>query len=194
MQKMRSISLKSIVSFIKKVVAESFLNRLSSVDGGPIFDEPLVGVADGRDFLFTEYKQIIGDFHLTPTEVLQKTAQAEQQKGIGEDVSVVCWVLPFAGRIRLSNAVKKDLPASPLWTRGQEYGEKFNDYLREQVVRFFRDKGCLAVAPMRSPLYIRIGRYVTNWSERHALYAAAISTGKPQVKASGAPHSRNQKI
>jgi epoxyqueuosine reductase QueG len=109
-------------------------------------------------------------------EVLQGTVPLDQRKQIGEDISVVCWVLPFAERIRSSNAMKSGLPASPLWSHGQEYGEKFNDYLRQQVVQFLASKGYLAVAPMRSPLYVKLSRYVTNWSERHALYAAGMGT------------------
>ena len=170
------ISTDSIETFIKKLVKESSLNKLSISEGGPIFDDPIFGIADGHDLLFTKYKQIIGGFHLTPDEVLQRTAQAEQYKGTLEDVSVVCWVLPFVERIRSSNGIKKDLPASELWTRGQRDGEKLNDNLREQLVRFFRNRGYLAIAPMRSPLYVRIGRYETNWSERHALYTAGMGT------------------
>lgn len=170
------ISLKIVESFIKTLATESSLNKLPTVEGGPIFDQPLVGVADGQDSLFTEYKRIIGDFHLAPTEVLQRTAEVEHYEGAIEDTSVVCWVLPFAERIRSSNAMKKDLPASPLWAAGQEYGEKLNDNFREQVALFFRDKGYLAVAPVCSTLYIRLGRYVTNWSERHVLYAAGMGT------------------
>ena len=170
------VTLENVGSFIKTLAAESPLNKLAAVDGGPIFDEPLVGVADGQDLLFTEYKRIIGDFHLTPTEVMRRTAAAEQYQETTEDVSVVCWILPLAGRIRSSNALKNTLPASELWSRGQEDGEKFNNHVREQVAQFFRDKGYLAVAPMRSPLYVRFGRYENNWSERHALYAAGMGT------------------
>ena len=171
-----TISLGDITAFIEKIVSESSLNRLNTIDGGLIFDAPLIGVANGRDPLFHDYKQTIGDFHLTPVEALRKMAEVDRYRGNVEDIAVVCWALPFASRIRESNAMKNDLPASSLWSSGQEFGEKFNDHLRERVVEFFKNKGFLAIAPMRSPFYVRFGRYATNWSERHALYAAGMGT------------------
>jgi epoxyqueuosine reductase len=169
------INIESIKKLINGMVRESPLNKLISVDGGPIFDEPLIGVADGHDALFTEYKKIIDENYLTPAEVLQQTAQTEQ-KTVNDDISVICWALPLEARIKSSNAVNKTIPASHLWHEAQRNGEKFNDDVREQLVKFFGESGCLAVAPVRSPLFARTGRYQTNWSERHALYAAGLGT------------------
>jgi epoxyqueuosine reductase len=171
-----SISARSIENLIKELIFTHPLNRLVSVDGDPIFNEPLIGVADGRGNLFDDYKRIIGDYYLTPAHVLQKLAQIEQREDNIEFISVICWALPFAERIKASNAVNRKLPASLLWLQGQEHGEKFNNLVREQVVKYFTDKGYLAIAPMHSPLYVRYGRYQTNWSERHALYAAGMGT------------------
>ena len=56
---------------IEGFVASSPLNRLQRIDGSPMFDAPLVGIADGYDPLFEQYKQIIGSFHLTPYEIIQ---------------------------------------------------------------------------------------------------------------------------
>jgi len=171
-----TISLGDITTFIEKIVSKSSLNLLNTIDGGLIFDVPLVGVADGQDPLFTEYKQVIGDFYLTPVEALQKMAEVERYCGNLEAIAVVCWALPFATHIRASNAMKNDLPASSLWSCAQEFGEKFNNHLRLRVIEFFKNRGYLAIAPMRSPFYVRFGRYSTNWSERHALYAAGMGT------------------
>ena len=43
---------------IKQYVTDNPSNRLQSFDGEPIFDEPLVGFADGDDPIFQEYKAI----------------------------------------------------------------------------------------------------------------------------------------
>jgi epoxyqueuosine reductase len=166
----------SIEKYIKELVYTNSLNRLMSVDGGLIFDEPLLGIANGHDTLFGDYKRIIGDYYMTPVEALQKAAQIELKENINEDISVICWALPFTERIKLSNAVNKKLPASQLWSQGQANGEKFNDLIRERVVDFFKERGYLAIAPIRSTLYVRTGRYQTNWSERHTLYAAGLGT------------------
>jgi hypothetical protein len=164
-----TISANRIGSLIKKLVSTNSLNRLTSVDGGTIFNEPLIGVADGKDTLFEDYKRIIGNYYLAPAETILKMAPIEQKEDRVENISVICWTLPFAERIKSSNALNRKLPASLLWSQGQEQGEKFNDFLREQVVKYFRDRGYLAVAPIRSSLYMRFGRYQTNWSERHCI-------------------------
>lgn len=77
-----------IESFIKEYIAKSPLNNLYPEDPNPIFDEPLIGFANGQDKLFNDYKVIIGDFHLTPDELLNNT-------GAIKNSSVICWVLPF---------------------------------------------------------------------------------------------------
>ena len=86
-------------------VSSSPGNRLRAFGGTPIFDEPLVGFADGDDPIFTEYKTIIGDFHLTPREAL--TGHLTETLGMDRPelptVSVVSWVLPIARETRLSN-------------------------------------------------------------------------------------------
>ncbi|MAE11275.1 MAG: hypothetical protein CL876_05115, partial [Dehalococcoidales bacterium] len=60
---------------VKAYILKNPENRLKDKDGSPIFEEPLVGFADGDDSLFQGYKSIIGDFHLTLREVLRKYLQ-----------------------------------------------------------------------------------------------------------------------
>ena len=55
---------------IRSYVATSPNNQLPTF-GEVIWDEPLVGYADGDDPIFSEYKNIIGDFHMTPREALE---------------------------------------------------------------------------------------------------------------------------
>ncbi|MFW6056508.1 MAG: epoxyqueuosine reductase, partial [Chloroflexota bacterium] len=63
------LALEAISGFIRHLVHTSRRNQLHRIDNSPIFEEPLIGVADGDDPLFQSYKTIIGDFHLTPREV-----------------------------------------------------------------------------------------------------------------------------
>jgi epoxyqueuosine reductase len=60
---------------IKAFVRNSPLNRIPIMDNLVIYDEPLVGFADGNDPIFTEYKTIIAPTHLTPRDALAKTHQ-----------------------------------------------------------------------------------------------------------------------
>jgi len=57
---------------VKEYVRTSPDNRLTSFNDEPIFNEPLVGIADGDDPIFQEYKTLIGGFHFTPREVLAR--------------------------------------------------------------------------------------------------------------------------
>ena len=60
-----------LVESVKKLAREATSNRMPGVPEMAIFDEPLVRFADGDDPIFTEYKTIIDETHLTPTEALR---------------------------------------------------------------------------------------------------------------------------
>ena len=66
---------QAVREVIEGFVASSPLNRLQRIDGTPMFDTPLVGIADGYDPLFEQYKRIIGPFHLTPFEIVPGCAR-----------------------------------------------------------------------------------------------------------------------
>ena len=56
-----------IKQFINAHVASSKLNLLTEIDGSAIFEEPLIGVANGYNPLFEEYKNdkhALCHFHL----------------------------------------------------------------------------------------------------------------------------------
>ena len=164
-----------VVDEIRRFVAESPHNRLKDIDGSPIFEEPLVGFADGDDPLFDLYKAVVGPFHFTPREAL---ATADGACGPIPRVAVVSWVLPVSRETRLSNRRMKDGP-SLRWNNTRFQGEDFNERLREHVVGFLREHGHLATAPFLANLYkvneTPTGRAAT-WSERHAAYAAGLGT------------------
>ena len=60
---------QTIIEEIRRFAAESPANRFPD-STERYFDEPLVGFAAADDPLFTDYKRIIGDFHLTPRELV----------------------------------------------------------------------------------------------------------------------------
>ena len=167
---------------VKNFVAESELNGRTQLGHGLYFGEPLVGFASGNDPLFSEYKTLIGSFHLTPRELI---AAALKEKGRelllseAEQVSVISWVLPIAEDVRKSNRQEAQFP-SRLWTFTREYGEIMNQALRRHVAGFLEDTGYLAVVPLGSPSYRsfrddRVG-WGSSWSERHIAYACGLGT------------------
>jgi len=167
-----------ITESIKEFTSSSPLNHLSLLDNKEIFDEPIVHFADGDDPLFTEYKTIIDPRHLTPREVLA-LAFNDSPQSVARHVCVISWILPITGKTRESNRRQKIRP-SRLWSDTRHYGEQFNDSLREYVVKLAQDMGHRAVAPMQAPFFVSTlrnekGRF-SNWSERHAAYAAGLGT------------------
>ncbi len=172
------LSLEAISGFIRHLVHTSLRNRLHRIDNSPIFEEPLLGVADGDDPLFQSYKRIIGDFHLTPREVLAK-AGGHSIQDTPPEARVLCWVLPISHATRKSNAEMTSEP-SERWIHTYFYGEAFNDELRTEVERYIQRHGATAVAPAISPVFKSLtdasGRPSSTWSERHALFAAGLGT------------------
>ena len=53
---------------IKTLASTSPVNRMPFNRDEIIFDEPLVGFADGDDAIFTDYKTIIAPSHFTPRD------------------------------------------------------------------------------------------------------------------------------
>ena len=98
---------------IRTFVRESLENRLTHLDGAPFFDEPLLGVADGDDPLFQEYKEIIGAFHMTPREVMAWVADEwpdAPNRSLGT-LRVVCYALPITEATRASNRPREKGPS-----------------------------------------------------------------------------------
>ena len=170
-----NVTIESLVQFIRACVRDSASNRLAHIDGSPIFEQPLIGVADGNGPLFDEYKDIIGSHHLTPREALSTNGQMSFE----HPVRVVSWILPIATRTRASNA-KMTTEPSHRWTHTRHYGEFFNNELRRAVQQHVRDSGVCAVAPVVSERFHVLngvpGGPTSTWSERHVAYAAGLGT------------------
>ncbi len=164
---------------IKRFVAENEANRFTMIDNSPMFDEPLVGFADGDDEIFDTYKEVVGDFHWKPRDLLQQLAKDENYEGSLESISVVAWVLPIMKETIKSNAKEKKFP-SRQWAMTREMGERHNKLLRHHVADILKKEGLLALAPTLSTYWQfmvdeRVG-LASNWSERHAAYSAGLGT------------------
>jgi len=159
---------------IRRYAAENPANRFPG-SSDRYFDEPLVGFAAADDPLFTGYKRIIGDFHLTPHELVAAAPEGEPWN----PATIICWVLPVTRKTRESNRKESRHP-SPEWSRTRSYGEQFNGALRKHVVAWLTGLGHRAVAPQFSPAWREFADtpvgIASTWSERHAAYAAGLGT------------------
>ena len=159
---------------ILRFVLESPDNRFPDSDQ-PYFEEPLVGFAAGDDHLFNEYKKVIGQFHMTPAEIME----CIYGNRVGEAKTVICWILPISRATRESNRKEERMPSRE-WAMTRAYGERFNTLLRLHVVEMLSFLGAQAVAPLLSGMWRpvkdpRVGMAST-WSERHAAYVAGLGT------------------
>lgn len=165
---------------IKRFAAESEANRFTMIgEDTPMFDEPVVAFASADDPIFEEYKEVVGDFHWKPRDLLEQCAGDENYEGNLEDISVIVYVLPIMEETIKSNAEQDKFP-SIRWAHTRDSGEKFNALLRKHIVDLLRGEGFLALAPADSSYWQmlideRIG-FASSWSERHAAYAAGLGT------------------
>lgn len=159
---------------IRRFVQEDTGNRFPGSEER-LFDEPLFGFAAADDPLFTEYKQVIGEFHLTPAEL---AAQLGENSG-WTPRTVICWVLPITEATRTSNRPETLYPSRP-WAQTRMHGEAFNGALRRHLVSFLSAAGYHAFAPQLHPSWKEYSDtpvgIASSWSERHAAYAAGLGT------------------
>ena len=165
---------------IKQYVATSPGNRLKAFNNEPIWDEPLVGFAGGDDPIFQDYKEIIGDFHLTPREALQQAPQTRKENfSTGTaGISVISWVLPSTRETRLSLRKETTVP-SLRWNHTRWHGQDFIFELSRYLVSRLEELGCRALAPELSGPFRTMNLadgLASTWSQRHIAYAAGLGT------------------
>jgi len=166
---------------IKEYVRASPGNRLPDFNNESIFDEPLVGFADGDDPIFQDYKSIIGDLHLTPREVLAMHRRDQGDHGAKEprNVSVISFVMPVTYETRLSLRRESRVP-SLRWNHTRWQGQKLINELSKYVVSLLEELGYQALVPELASFYkvffSEPGVRVSNWSQRHIAYAAGLGT------------------
>jgi epoxyqueuosine reductase QueG len=166
-----------ISGIIKDFVGQSPLNDMGFEVREKIFDAPLVGFSSGADPLYDEYKSHIGSFYFSPLELFAKTFPDKELTS--DDITVISWIIPSTAATRREQADQDRYP-SERWVRTRDLGEKFNNSIRKHVVEQLGAEGIAAVAPLLSPHWARSdqGSYApcSNWSERHAAYAAGLGT------------------
>jgi epoxyqueuosine reductase QueG len=166
-----------ITALIQDFVDQSPLNDMGFTEPEKIFDTPLVGFSSGADPLYDEYKSHIGPFYLSPLELFAGSFPGRVTSGA--ELTVVSWIIPSTSRTRKEQAAQDRYP-SERWIRTRDLGEKFNNVIRTHVVEQLGSAGIKAVAPLLSPQWARsdAGPYApcSNWSERHAAYAAGLGT------------------
>jgi len=166
---------------IKRFVEDDAGNRLDRLDGSPIFQEPLVGFVAGDDPIFSRLKQVIGEFHMSPVEVMGAIAR---ERGLPipatTEIGVISYVLPISRETRKENSRMKGRP-SERWAHTRLFGEQFNRKVQGHIVSVLEKEGHVAVAPemeeslFRMLLDEKVG-WASTWSQRHVAFAANLGT------------------
>lgn len=166
---------------IREYIASSANNVMPHFEGEPIWDDPLVGFADGDDAIFQEYKQIIGQFHLTPREVMEKHLAGKIARGYPRppNVSVISFVLPSTTATR--DSMRKETEVCSLrWNYTRHYGQEVISRLSRHLVVTLESLGYHAIAPeLERSFEVKrddAGKMASTWSQRHIAYAAGLGT------------------
>jgi hypothetical protein len=162
---------------LREFLQDSPENHLAMEPDEKAWDDVLVGFSSGADPLYEAYKDLVGEFHWTPSEAF---ALQFANAGVSPaDLTVITWILPQKEITKADNRKETYYP-SERWVRARAAGEDCNVSLRKHLVQQLTDKGVKAVAPMllsewswmESPKYV----FASKWSERHAAYAGGLGT------------------
>lgn len=170
------------VSLVRDIVARfmSGPGNDLSMPGAPepAFGPPLLGFAAGADRLWLDYKKHAGEFHWTPLEAFRIAFPGTRVTA--DELSVISWILPHSHATRTEQRRESHVP-SERWIRARVMGEKItNNGLRKHIVIALAQAGIAALAPtlLGEWRQVESERFVfaSNWSERHAAYAAGLGT------------------
>lgn len=164
-------------SWLERIITDLVLqapeNELKDFCGLPIFDPPLIGIADGDDSVFPVFRKAVSPHHLLPREILQRYKPAETELA---PIRVVSWVLPFHRQVRLSNR-GREWP-SELYSLARNNGGALIHEVSRRLCQIIEKYGFKAASPALEDDYdaFRSARFTfsSSWSERHVAYAAGL--------------------
>jgi ferredoxin len=169
-------------AFVEKVIKEYVTtspgNQFRAFNSEPIFDEPLIGFANGDDTIFQDYKRVVADFHLTPREALVRHLRNKGINSDPESISVMSFIMPVNLQTRLGMRRETVLP-SLRWNHTRWHGQDFIYDLSRYLVSMFEELGYQAIAPEVASFFTTKelpNGLASNWSQRHIAYAAGLGT------------------
>ena len=157
---------------IVQLLHDSPENLLPDFPGQHIFNPSAIGVADGDDPIFQEFRQVVGSDHLLPRELLERHAP-------GADlacVRVVAWALPFSEGVRRANR-NVDFP-SRLYSLARNNGAVLIERMSLLLATLLETRGVAEVVPAALDAYTAYRcpthQFSSTWSERHVAFAAGL--------------------
>jgi len=154
-------------------------NKMSKLDDSYIFEpNVLVGIADGRDPIYNRYKNIIGEFHLTPSEAYEWYCKKKGIEYNDRNLSVVAYILPINHKTKIENLNYSKTMPSERWAHTRLFGEQANINIQSHLIEQLKKFGINAFSPALDKSLFRINRkiWASNWSHRHNCFAAALGS------------------
>ncbi|MFX1499564.1 MAG: 4Fe-4S binding protein [Promethearchaeota archaeon] len=154
-------------------------NKLSGIDGSYIFKpDVLVGVADGNDPIYTRYKKIIGEFHLTPSEAYEWYCKKNNIEFNNRNLSVIAYILPINQDTKIENYNHSKTMPSERWAHTRKFGEQANESIQKYLVGELKKLEINAFAPILDKRLFNVNReiWASNWSHRHNCFAAGLGS------------------
>ena len=146
--------------------------------GVPVFDQPDTRIASADDHAVENLKTVIGDFHWSPQEALERGITAESGKDV-RAASVISWCLPASEAARKANR-KEDYYPSKSWAWTRTFGEDMNDRIRRRLADWLNEGGWPSAVPTQLEGFGFIEKtpvgIASPWSERHYAWAAGHGT------------------
>ena len=173
------MSEENVASLVERVINEYSAGPENSMMkwSEPAWGIPLVGYSNGADPLYQFYKKDIGDFYLSPLEFISH--KYPNKRFDSAKLTVISWILPQTEATKRDQRMETHFP-SERWARSRIFGEDFNNRLKARLVESLNCYGYDSVSPTLSPLWARAMSkkyaFASNWSERHAAYAAGLGT------------------
>jgi epoxyqueuosine reductase QueG len=168
--------------FVEKI--NSFLenddsNKMKMVDDSFIFDpDVIVGFVSGDDPIFSEYKNIIDEFYLTPIEAYSWYCEMNGIPMSTENLSVVTYILPINKKTKEENFEYSKVYPSERWANTRLFGEQANTEVQLHLIDELKKLGIDAMSPTQEKKLFKINReiWTSNWSHRHCCFASGLGS------------------
>jgi len=108
---------------IKQIIAD----KIAELNRGDLFREPLVSFSSADDERYLEVKEIIGEWHLTPHELLPNAK------------SIISYFIPFTEPVVYEPQNTENV--SPLWGEAYEVINGYFNHINEAVSSYLTDLG-----------------------------------------------------
>ncbi|GAG89736.1 unnamed protein product [marine sediment metagenome] len=128
-------------------------NKMKMVDDSFIFDpDVIVGFVSGDDPIFSEYKNIIDEFYLTPIEAYSWYCERNGIPLSTENLSVVTYILPINKKTKEENFEYSKVYPSERWANTRLFGEQANTEVQLHLIDELKKLGIDAMSPTQEKI------------------------------------------